>query len=191
MSELPTSFFARSALEVAPELLNKVLVAGPCRGRICEVEAYTADDPASHSFGGRTARNAAMFGPPGTWYVYLIYGMHLCLNVVTADHGVGEAVLLRGVIPLDGVDVMQRRRGRSGSRSLTDGPAKLCQAFAVERSLSGSSAIEGDVFIIDDGVAPPAVPTRTTRIGITKGTDRPWRYITASPDDIRQSTLSP
>ena len=108
---LDRAFYRRDALEVAPELLDKVLVVGGCAGRIVEVEAYRPDDPASHAFRGRTARNATMFGPGGLLYVYFTYGMYYCANVVTGAEGDGQAVLLRAVLPYRGIEVMRKRRG--------------------------------------------------------------------------------
>lgn len=143
-------------------------------GRIVETEAYTADDPASHSFRGRTVRNAVMFGPPGHVYVYLSYGIHCCANVVTGAEGDGQAVLLRAIEPLDGVDEMMRRRGR---RPLADGPGKLCQALDIRLSddgadLSGSTHIG----LLDDGTPPPSDPIVGPRVGITRATATPWRF---------------
>ena len=128
MPVLDRAFYTRSALCVAPDLLNKVLLVGPCQGRIVEVEAYTPDDPASHSFRGRTTRNEAMFGPPGHLYVYFIYGMHCCANVVTGETPDGQAVLIRAVVPMVGLELMRQRRGRMDN--LSNGPGKLCSAFA-------------------------------------------------------------
>ncbi len=145
---------------VAPELLNKLFVVGGRAARIIEVEAYTRDDPASHSFRGRTARNAAMFGPPGHWYVYLIYGIHLCLNVVSGTEGDGQAVLIRSVV-VDGVPPASTR-----------GPGRLSRELGVDRRLDAAPA---DLF--DDGVPPPESPLVTPRIGITRAVDWPRRWL--------------
>lgn len=180
MKRLSRSFFGRDALEVAPDLLNKVLVAGPCRGRIVEVEAYRQDDPASHSHRGPTQRNATMFGSAGLLYVYFTYGMHHCANVVTGARGDGQAVLLRAVIPLEGGEAMQARRppGTPHHR-LADGPGKLCQAFGLDRSHDGLDLCgrASDVWIGDDGTPPPVDPVRTGRIGIRVGVEHPWRWL--------------
>lgn len=160
MQRLPAAFAERDALIVAPELLNKVLVIAGRSARIVEVEAYTADDPASHSFRGATARNASMFGPPGQWYVYLIYGMHHCLNLVTGAVGDGQAVLIRSVV-IDGVDPRRTR-----------GPGRLTRELAVDRSLDATEAV-----IVDDGTPPPARPLVTPRIGISRAVDLPRRWL--------------
>ncbi|MFZ1489421.1 MAG: DNA-3-methyladenine glycosylase [Ilumatobacteraceae bacterium] len=179
---LPRSFYARDALVVAPELLGKVLAHGACRGRIVEVEAYREDDPASHSHRGPTARNATMFGGPGRLYVYFTYGMHHCANVVTGTAGDGQAVLLRAVVPLAGLDVMRERRGpERADRHLADGPGKLAQAFALDRALDGCDLTRGPVRLLSDGLAPPPQPLITTRIGITRAVDWAWRFVDPRP----------
>lgn len=156
-------------------MLNKLLVHGECIGRIVEVEAYRQDDPASHTFRGRTERNAVMFGPAGHLYVYFTYGMHFCANVVTGPEGVGSAVLLRAVEPVAGIDLMTSRRG--GRRQLADGPAKLCQAFGIDRDHDGVDLLTGaGVGLYDDGVPPPTDPRVGPRVGITKAVDVPWRW---------------
>jgi DNA-3-methyladenine glycosylase len=160
MQPLPPTFAERDATLVAPELLNKVALVHGRLARITEVEAYTLDDPASHSFRGRTGRNAAMFGPPGHWYVYLIYGMHHCLNLVTGAEGDGQAVLIRSVL-IDDVDVRR-----------TTGPGRLTRVLGIDRSLDGTRAA-----LFDDGTPPPAVPQVTARIGITKAADWPRRWL--------------
>lgn len=180
MHLLPRSFFARDATAVAPELLHKLLVAGGCSGRIVEVEAYRQDDPASHSFRGRTARNASMFCSAGHLYVYFTYGMHHCANVVTGADGDGQAVLLRAVVPVAGLAELRARRGRARrDADLANGPGKLCQAFALDRSFDGIDlcAADAPVWIADDGIRPPPVPLVTPRIGIRSGTDLPWRWV--------------
>lgn len=160
MKQLTRRFFERNSIEVAPDLLNKLLVIAGISARIIEVEAYTQDDPASHSFRGQTKRNAVMFGPAGHLYVYFVYGMHYCANIVTGVEGDGQAVLVRAVI-CDGVD----------PRS-TNGPAKLCRVLGIDMSLNGASAI-----VCDDGTPPPEEPDITSRIGISKATDLPRRWM--------------
>ena len=175
---LTRAFFERDSPVVAPELLNKVLVVGECAGRIVEVEAYRSDDPASHTFRGRTARNATMWGPGGHLYVYFTYGMHFCANVVTSVGGDGQAVLLRAAVPLRGLETMRSRRGGRPDRILADGPAKLCQAFGLDRGDDGTDLVNGSrIAITDDGTAPPARPLVTPRIGIRVATDVPWRWL--------------
>ena len=190
---LERGFFARSALEVAPDLLNKVLVAPDGRaGRIVEVEAYRgADDPGSHGFRGPTKRNATMFGAPGHLYVYFTYGMHWCANVVVETDVVAAAVLLRALTPLEGLEVMYAARGPAArtERDLCSGPAKLTQALGIDGALDGADLVTGDrgVTIVDVGHPPPTVPAVTTRIGLTNGADLPWRfYIEGTPDISRR-----
>lgn len=171
MRRLRPEFFGRHATLVAPELLNKRIAAGGCAGRIVEVEAYTSDDPACHCYRGRTARNVVMFGPPGRLYVYFTYGMHHCVNISTGADGDGQGVLLRAVVPLDGIDLMRARRGHRPDQSLTNGPAKLAQAFGLDLADNGDVAE-----VYDDGVAPPETPLIGPRIGITRAVDWPRRY---------------
>ena len=159
MKRVPQRFFERHSTEVAPDLLNKLFVVGNIAGRIAEVEAYSSDDPASHTFRGRTKRNEVMFGPAGHLYVYFIYGMHYCVNIVTGQEGDGQAVLLRAVI-VDGVD----------PRS-TNGPAKLCKHLGIDMALNGARA-----HLVDDGVPPPLAPLVGPRIGISKAADWPRRW---------------
>ena len=185
---LPRRFYRRGGPEVAPDLLNKVLVRGPLAARIVEVEAYDGpDDPASHAFGGLTARNQTMFGPPGHLYVYFTYGMHWCANAVCGPPGRPTAVLLRAAAPMRGLDQMRAARtaGRSVARrdrDLCRGPARLAQAFGIDRDLDGADLVQGSAIrILDDGVTPPARPGQGPRIGIRRATDRPWRWYV--PDD--------
>jgi DNA-3-methyladenine glycosylase len=179
---LDRAFYARDALAVAPDLLDKVLVVGPCAGRITEVEAYRADDPASHSFRGRTARNAAMFEPGGLLYVYFTYGMHYCANVVTGPVGDGQAVLLRAVTPCRGIETMRARRAVRSDRILADGPGKLCQAFGLDRSHDGTDLCSStDILIVDDGTPPPTDPLVGSRVGIRHGVEHAWRWRRPAP----------
>ena len=183
---LGRSFFVRPTLVVARALLGKALVhdapEGRTAGRIVEVEAYRGPrDRAAHSFGGRrTARNETMFGPPGHAYVYFVYGMHHCLNVVTGPEGVPEAVLIRALEPQAGIDLMRLRRGVPDGHEwrLCRGPGALCQALGLTRAHDGSDLVAGPLRIVD---APPVASTRvirTPRIGVAyAGADalRPWR----------------
>jgi DNA-3-methyladenine glycosylase len=174
---IPRELLRRDSPVVAPYLLNKLLVHGECVGRIVEVEAYREDDPASHSFRGVTARTAVMFGPAGHLYVYFTYGMHWCANVVTGADGEGSAVLLRAVTPVAGIELMRERR--RGQRSLADGPAKLCQAFAIGAPHNGVDLLTDDplaVRLLDDGTPPPEGPIVGPRIGISRAVETPWRW---------------
>jgi len=175
MRRVGRALLAGDAPDVAPLLLNKLLVHGPCIGRIIEVEAYRQDDPASHSYRGVTPRTAVMFGPPGHLYVYFTYGMHWCANVVTGTSGEGAAVLLRALEPVEGIDIMlERRNGRAG---VADGPAKLCQAMAIGPEHNGVDLCRpGSVGLFDDGTSPPGTPRVGPRIGISKAVDVPWRW---------------
>lgn len=177
---LRRSFFARPSTTVAPELLNKLLVTDRSVGRIVEVEAYMQDDPASHAFRGQTRRNATMFGPAGVLYVYFTYGMHHCANVVTGSIGDGQAVLLRAVTPVTGIEQLRARRPGRADRSLADGPAKLCQAFGLDLSHDGLDlSVDGSpVWFGDDGMPPPDAPHVGRRVGISVGVELPWRWRT-------------
>lgn len=183
MKRLGPRFYARDAGTVARALLGKVLVHADASrvtsGRIVETEAYlSAGDPASHSHRGPTRRNASMFARGGTAYVYRIYGMHLCFNVVTGLEGVGEAVLVRALEPLAGLELQRARRERSDARELCSGPAKLVQALGIRASHDGTSLIDGPLSIEDDGFEVAAVAV-TPRIGITKAVELPLRFVLA------------
>ncbi len=168
---LKRGFYDRDALRVAPELLNKVLVAGPVRARLVEVEAYRGgDDPGAHSYRGKTARNATMFGRPGSLYVYFSYGMHWCANAVCGPGATPHAVLLRAAAPLVGLDVMRDRRVKARRDvDLARGPGRLGQALGFDRTFDGIDLTRGPVRIVDDGVAPPSEPAVSTRIGLADG----------------------
>ena len=170
------------AQAAAPRLLGVEVVTridgALTRGRIVETEAYLAeDDAASHSASGPTRRNASMFEAAGAGYVYLIYGMHLCFNVVTGAAGQGEAVLIRALEPLEGLDAMRRRRGgRASDRDLCRGPGRLAQALGIERADDGGALLaRGRIRLIDRSAAPAAVEVGP-RIGITKSAELPLRF---------------
>ncbi|HYF45169.1 MAG TPA: DNA-3-methyladenine glycosylase [Acidimicrobiales bacterium] len=191
MKPVPRAFFARDSRVVAPELLNKLLVRGERVGRIVEVEAYAGEeDPASHGFRGETARTRVMFGPPGHLYVYFTYGMHFCANAVCGEEGVSSAVLLRALAPLDGLDEMRLARGATAKRDrdLCSGPAKLCQAFGIDRQLDGIDVVDGnDVLICDDGTPPPDPPGVSPRIGISAAVDEPWRWFVPGDPNLSRA----
>jgi DNA-3-methyladenine glycosylase len=179
---LPRSFYQRDSRELAPLLLNKLLVCGSRVGRIVEVEAYAgALDPGSHGYRGRTPRNATMFGPPGHLYVYFTYGMHFCSNVVCGEDGEAMAVLLRGLTPLEGLEEMRAARVKARTDAdLCSGPGKLCQALGIGRGFDGADLVAGDrgVIVANDGTPPPEAPGVSVRIGLNPGAgdDLPWRF---------------
>jgi DNA-3-methyladenine glycosylase len=193
VTRLPRSFYARPGTEVAPELLNKVLVAPGVQGRIVEVEAYMgSEDPGSHAYRGPTPRTEVMFGRAGHLYVYFTYGLHWCANIVCGEVGVASAVLLRAVTPLAGIDVMRERRPKSRRDvDLTNGPAKLAAAFGLDGSHDGLDLQRNGagVRILDDGTPPPAAPDQGVRVGLTHGADIPWRW--AAPDVAEVSRPRP
>jgi DNA-3-methyladenine glycosylase len=180
---LSQQFYDRPTVEVSRSLLGKILLhetaQGVTAGRIVEVEAYLfQDDPACHAARGKTIRNAAMFGPPGTSYVYLIYGMHYCFNVVTGIEGQGEAVLVRALEPLLGMDLMARRRGTNVAKQLCSGPGKLCQAMDIGPGQNGVSLADRPFYLADDGFSAEKIVT-AKRIGISVGTELPLRFYLA------------
>jgi DNA-3-methyladenine glycosylase len=196
-SQLPREFFARDVLEVAPDCLGLELVthtsAGCARGRIVEVEAYRGpEDRAAHSFGGRrTARTEAMFGPAGHAYVFLIYGIHSHINIVTGQIGNPQAVLIRALEPLDGLPLMQERRAGSlgaplAPRHLCNGPGKLCRALGIDRRFNGvdllaPSGQHQDYVSLISGSPVQHIAT-SRRIGVDyagEWADRPWRFFDA------------
>jgi DNA-3-methyladenine glycosylase len=172
---LTRRFFARSVHEVAPDLIGVTLLVDGVGGRIVEVEAYDQEDPASHAFAGRTARNAVMFGAPGHAYVYRSYGIHWCLNFVCDGPGRAEAALIRALEPTDELDVMRERRGVAADRSLCSGPGKLGQALGLTLEHSGLALDEPPFALFARTGTPPKLVTGP-RIGITRATERPWRY---------------
>jgi len=178
---LGEEFYSHQAIEVARGCLGKILVHGETAGRIVETEAYLGvDDLAAHSSRGITPRTKVIFGPPGHAYVYFIYGMHECLNFVCEPEGQAGCVLIRALEPLAGLDVMYSRRGSIRKpEGLASGPGKLTQAMGITRRLNGSSRITGPMTVrrLDD--EPPIDIKPTPRIGITKNTDWPLRFVIA------------
>jgi len=183
---LPRRFYLQPTLRVARGLLGKVLVhetdEGVTAGRIVETEAYREDDPASHSFRGKTPRASVMFGPPGVAYVYFIYGMHHCMNVVCQPRDVPEAVLLRALDPVTGDELMRRRRGLAAdvpAWRLCRGPGALCRALAIDRTRNGADLRGGPLRIVAGSDVPGRQVARSPRIGVDyAGTDagRRWRF---------------
>jgi DNA-3-methyladenine glycosylase len=183
---LPRSFYDRDAREVAPDLLGTLLVRGARVGRIVEVEAYCgAVDPGSHGYRGLTPRTRTMFGPAGHLYVYFTYGMHWCGNVVCGPEGESAAVLVRAVEPVKGLDLMRTARPKARrDRDLTSGPARVCQAFGIDGTFDGADLVRADreVTLATDGAALPVEPATSTRIGLSAGSDLPWRwYLPGNP----------
>lgn len=175
---LPRKFYARSTLDVARDLVGKVLVKGECSGMIVETEAYTTDgDLAAHSAAGLTARTRVIFGPPGHAYVYLNYGIHECFNIVAEPDGVAGCVLIRALAPVEGLEIMRARRPacRDDAR-LAAGPGNLTKALGITRDDYGRDLTRGG-FVVRDATAAMRFDIEvTTRIGITKSAERPYRF---------------
>ena len=195
-------FFARSSVQVAPDLLGCVLehqtAAGLVAVELTEVEAYAGEaDPASHAYHGKTRRNAVMYGPPGHAYVYFTYGMHFCVNLVCLPEGSASAVLLRAGTVIEGADLARTRRARSAAvvapRDLARGPARLCQALGIDRSLDGADVCAtgsplrvragagnpARSAVLAPGDDPPETPRRIVtgpRVGVSSAAEIPWRF---------------
>ncbi len=186
LNRLPRSFFNRPTLQVAQDLLGKVLVVGETSGRINEVEAYIGEgDPACHAARGKTERNKVMYGRPGHLYVYFTYGMYHCANIVTERENFPAAVLLRSIEPMSGIGIMEKRRANVRSQTtwrgkkdhLADGPGKLCIALGMGKvSHNGMDLCDkGDSYVSDDGFRPKKA-RKARRIGISAGKNKWWRF---------------
>ncbi len=169
--------FRADSTEVASALIGTSVFVDGVGGVIVETEAYDQDDPASHTFAGRTARNAAMFGPPGRAYVYRSYGIHWCLNFVCRSAGHGAAVLIRALEPVAGLDTMRERRGVDSLRLLCSGPGRLCQALGVTRDLDGARLDRKPFRIVARAQDAAVVVAAGERIGISKAREQPWRFV--------------
>jgi len=187
-ARLARRFYARPTLAVAEALLGRTLVhetsAGAMGGRIVEVEAYIGpEDPASHAVAGRTRRNAAMWGEAGHAYVYFTYGMHYCLNVVTEGEGFPAAVLIRALEPTVGLELLRRRRPHLPDRLLLSGPGRVCAGLGLTREHDGIDLVEGPLWI-GRSRRPTGQVSRSTRVGIRKGLERPWRLFEAANPSV-------
>lgn len=182
--------FALDAPDCARALIGWTLLVDGVGGVIVETEAYDRADPASHSFRGPTARNAAMFGPVGRAYVYRIYGVHWCLNVVCGTEGSGQAVLIRALEPTHGLDQMRVRRGGAADRALCSGPGKLCQALGVTGGHDGQ-ALRAAPFSLIPATEAPAPILSGPRIGVTKGVETPWRFCLESSPWLSRPLKAP
>lgn len=177
---LNRKFYNRPTLKVAQELLGKYLVVEKdgnyVSGMIVETEAYVGpNDPASHAYRGMTPRNKIMFGEAGYAYVYFTYGMHHCLNFVTERKGFPAAVLIRALEPVDGIEIMKKRRQTGNLENLTSGPAKLCQALGIDKTLNGADLCS-DTIYVEDRWEEPIEIVSSPRIGIEEGKERKWRF---------------
>lgn len=174
------AFLNGTAAAAAPRLLGCLLVreidGHSLVGRIVETEAYDQTDAASHSYKGRTPRTDVMFGPAGYLYVYFTYGMHYCMNIVCGPEGMGAAVLIRAVEPLEGADIMSVNRGGRRGVEATNGPAKVCQAFMIDKQWNGHDLSREPFQLIEQPALAAKDIVQTTRVGITQAADVPWRF---------------
>ncbi|HKL88489.1 MAG TPA: DNA-3-methyladenine glycosylase [Salinibacter sp.] len=206
MTPCPNSYFARDTLEVAHDLVGALLVREdpdgnrePLVGRIVETEAYTQDDPAFHGWNlydeetdtvRSEGRGADLFTAPGLGYVYLCYGVHWLLNVVTEPEGTGGAVLIRAVEPQSGIDRMRSRRGDRRERDLTNGPGKLTEAFDIDEAFHQTSLTESPLFFVADALPDSETIVTSSRIGISKAVERPWRFFVEGNRFVSPATPS-
>ena len=176
---LGREFFDRPPREVAGGLIGCTLLHGGVGGTIVETEAYERDDPACHAYGGPTARNAPLFGPPGMTYVYLCYGIHSMFNLVTETEGTAAAVLIRALEPTAGIEAMRERRAAADLRALCSGPGKICQALGIELGQTGMDALAAPFRVLGPGRGEEREIVAGPRVGLTKAADYPWRYCLA------------
>jgi DNA-3-methyladenine glycosylase len=174
---LDQGFYARSVHDVARDLVGCVVRHGETAGRIVETESYHMEEPACHAFAGVTSRTRTLFGPPGHAYVYFSYGIHSLLNAVAEEEGVGAAVLIRAIEPVEGIALMRERRRTGRDEELSNGPGKLTRALGIGLSLNGTSLVDGPIEVLRREREPRIVIGE--RIGITKAADLPWRFCDA------------
>ncbi len=173
---LTRSFYARDAVQVARDLLGKIVQHGETSGRIIETEAYLGiGDAAAHAAAGITPRTRVIFGPPGHAYVYLIYGIHCCLNLVAEPEGIAGCVLIRALSPVSGMEEMSRRRGVRDARNLANGPGKLTKALGITLAHNGVDVTHGPIVVVDDGYQGFEIQV-SRRIGISKSQELPLRF---------------
>jgi DNA-3-methyladenine glycosylase len=170
-------FYARSVHDVARDLVGCVVRHGEAAGRIVETESYHMEEPACHAYVGLTPRTRTLFGPPGRAYVYFSYGIHSLLNAVCEDEGVGAAVLIRALEPVEGIDLMCARRGLERPHELCSGPGKLTQALGIGLADNGSSLVDGPIEVLERDAEPQIAVGE--RVGITKAAELPWRFCDA------------
>jgi DNA-3-methyladenine glycosylase len=185
------AFYARPVVEVARDLIGCVVSHDGSAGVIVETEAYHESEPASHAYVGLTARTRVLFGRPGSAYLYLSYGLHACLNAVCEPEGVGAAVLIRALEPVEGIEAMRMRRGMTRLEDLCSGPGKLTQALAIGLELNGTDLIQGPIMIARRPRAWRDVEVAASkRIGITKAADLPWRFSALGSRYLSRPALS-
>ncbi len=195
METLPRSFYDRPVLDVAQALIGCVVEHDGCSGAIVETEAYHESEPACHAFVGLTPRTRVLFGEPGVAYVYRSYGIHALLNAVCEPPGVGAAVLIRALAPLDGIELMRERRGSIGRRpprdaELCSGPGKLTQALGIDLEQNGGSLVRGPVRIGPrTGAWREPVVSSGTRVGITKAVELAWRFAAAGDANVSRPRI--
>ena len=182
---LTRDFYERSVHEVARDLIGCLVRHGETAGRIVETESYHMEEPACHAFAGVTERTRTLYGEPGRAYVYFSYGVHSLLNAVAEAEGVGAAVLIRALEPVDGIGLMRERRGADRVEDLCSGPGKLTQALGIALSLNGTSLVDGPIELLtrEPGAREPRVAVGE-RVGITKAVELPWRFCDADSQHV-------